>query len=259
MRLITFKNTRILILLGILIFTAAISLHQLVYTRSWTKPLEVVILPMNGDRYLSTNKYIESLSDKNFSRIETWFEREAEKYGLALSHPVNVRLGPQVRSNPPVYPDNAHVLNVLWWGLRFRWWVFRNTPDIDSDLTLVRIFVRYYTGDDNKGLQHSLGMQKGLLGLVHAYALHTQTAQNNIVIAHELLHTVGAIDKYEMNGSPIYPFGYAHPNRTPMFPQREAEIMSGRIPISHYRSYMAESLKSVVINRYTAAEINWLE
>lgn len=259
MRLITFRNSRIFVLLGVLIFTTAVTLHQLVYTRSWTKPLSVVILPINGDRNLATHDYIESLTDRHFKEINHWFEREAKRYDLALSKPVDVMLGPQVKSQPPVFPENAHALNVVIWGLRFRWWAFRNTPDIDNDLTLVRIFVRYYTGEDNQVLQHSLGMQKGLLGLVHAFALPQQTAQNNIVIAHELLHTVGAIDKYEFNGSPVFPIGYANPNRSPLHPQRSAEIMAGRIPLSMYQYYMAESLKSVIINHYTAAEINWLE
>ena len=258
MRLVTFQNTRIALLLGVLAFTAAITLHQLVYTRSWNKPLEVVILPLVGDRNLATHNYIQSLSDKHFKIIESWFEREAKRYNLALSKPVSVRLGPQVHVQPPPFPENAHALNVVMWGLRFRWWAFRHTPEIDSTLTLVRMFVRYYAGDENQSLQHSLGMQKGLMGLVHAFAISEQTAQNNIVIAHELLHTVGAIDKYGPSGLPVFPEGYANPTRRPLFPQRNAEIMAGRIPLSRYRAYMAESLNSVVINEHTASEINWL-
>ncbi len=73
-----------------------------------------------------------------------------------------------------------------------------------------------------------------------------------------MLHTVGALDKYNEIGMPVYPEGYARPNVKPLYPQRYAEIMSGHIPVSSYRSYMAESLKSVLINPYTANEINWL-
>ncbi len=106
-------------------------------------------------------------------------------------------------------------------------------------------------------LQHSLGMKKGLLGLVHAFALDRQTAQNNIVIAHELLHIVGAVDKYESSGAPIFPIGYAEPSLVPLFPQRAAEIMAGRIATSHSRFYMAKNLNSVILNEFTAEEINW--
>lgn len=259
MRLLSFTNFRVIVLLSILIVASVISLHQKIQTRSWTQPLEVVVLPINGDETLETDNYITSLSDNDVVEIEHWFKREALKHNLQLDEPVNIRMGQQVFSTPPTFPRKAHALNVVVWGLRFRWWAFRNTPGHDSGLTLVRMFVVYHQGEDNIPLQHSLGMEKGLLGLVHAFALPTQTAQNNIVIAHEMLHTVGAIDKYEFSGAPIFPVGYANPLREPLFPQRNAEIMAGKIPLSHTRSYMAESLKSVVINHYTAAEINWLD
>ncbi len=44
---------------------------------------------------------------------------------------------------------------------------------------------------------HSLGLQAGLLGVVYAFADETLDAPNNVVIAHEVLHTLGATDKYD--------------------------------------------------------------
>ena len=56
----------------------------------------------------------------------------------------------------------------------------------------------------------SHGMQKGLVGVVHAFADRRHEGANDIVIAHELLHTVGASDKYDLaTGAPRYPIGYA--------------------------------------------------
>ena len=120
------------------------------------------------------------------------------------------------------------------------------------------MFVLYHSDIEGR-LQHSLGLQKGLLGIVNAYALSRQNKQNNVVIAHEVLHTVGAVDKYRADGNPIFPVGYANPKRQPIFPQRSAEIMAGRVPLSLTRSYMAKSLKSTVISPITAREINWIE
>ena len=101
-------------------------------------------------------------------------------------------------------------------------------------------------------------MQKGLLGVVHAFAVREQNAQNNVVIAHELLHTVGATDKYDASGQPIYPQGYAHPNRKPLYPQFRAEIMAGRVPLSPTNSKMTHSLRSTVVGQATAREISWI-
>lgn len=259
MRLFTFRNIRIALLAVILAVVGLSAKYQSFHSRNWAKTLEIVILPINAEGGSATELYIESLQDSHFKDINLWFSREAKRYGLDIEKPVDVRLGPTVVNHPPDFPGQENPLKVLFWGLRFRWWVWRNTPDIDSTLTQIRIFVMYYQGEDGKPLQHSLGMEKGLLGLVHAYADHKQTKQNNIVIAHEMLHTVGAIDKYVAWGAPVYPAGYADPHRTPLFPQRNAEIMAGRIPVSHQKSYMAESLRSVLINSYTAREINWIK
>ena len=80
--------------------------------------------------------------------------------------------------------------------------------------------------------------------------------RNQVVIAHELLHVLGASDKYIMGtGEPEFPFGYAEPNRQPLFPQTQAEIMGGRIPLSAYESAMPESLEECRIGRKTAEEI----
>ena len=58
------------------------------------------------------------------------------------------------------------------------------------------------------------GLQKGLIGVVNAFASDEQAAQNNVVIAHELLHTVGATDKYDpRTNQPSHPDGYAEPDR----------------------------------------------
>ena len=84
------------------------------------------------------------------------------------------------------------------------------------------------------------------------------TACNNIVIAHEFLHTVGATDKDDLaNDQPQFPDGYADPQRTPLVPQDQAEIMAGRRMLSETEWEMPDSLRSVVIGPKTALEINW--
>ena len=103
-----------------------------------------------------------------------------------------------------------------------------------------------------------LGLQKGLIGVVNAYASEAQTAQNDVVIAHELLHTLGATDKYDpQTNQPLFPDGYAEPQRQPLLPQANAEIMAGRIPLSQTDAEMPGSLNEALIGSQTAREINW--
>jgi hypothetical protein len=99
-------------------------------------------------------------------------------------------------------------------------------------------------------------MRKGMYGLVKAYTGPGLQEQNNLVIAHELLHVLGATDKYQSaTGDPDFPSGYAEPDRQPLYPQVAAEIMGGRIPLSTYKSVMPASLAECRMGHKTAEEI----
>lgn len=258
MRLFTFARIRILLLLIALGFTVLYSNHQKEASRSWVKPLEVVIFPINGDNTETTEQYIQSLKNSDFDPINQWLNQQASRYILGIDTPARFHLGDSINKLPPILKNQSSFLDVVWWGLTIRWWAFRNTPDNKSNLERVRMFVIYQQGKEGQALSHSLGLEKGLIGIIYAYAEQKQTKQNNIVIAHEFLHTVGATDKYNRDGSAKSPEGLANPEKQPVYPQNRAEIMSGHIQLSKAKSKMALSLKSTLINAYTAREINWL-
>lgn len=254
-----FKIFRIAVLLLIFIAVAFYAKTQKLKSRAWIEPLEVVIYPINGEHSLLIEQYMQTLNTAVFAGIEDFFRREADYYQLTTQNPFRVRLGPTLDEYPPDSPNpGANILKIAWWGIRFRYWAYRHTPDNESNLHRVRVFVHYHEPQDGKKLQHSLGLDKGLLAIVHAFAAQRQETQNNIVIAHELLHTVGATDKYGPTGEPLFPDGYASPEQRPLYPQTRAEIMAARIPLSAERSRMAESLKRCIIGQKTAMEINWL-
>lgn len=106
-------------------------------------------------------------------------------------------------------------------------------------------------------LENSVGLQKGMIGIVNAYASRRQRGFNNVIIAHEFLHTLGATDKYDgLNGQPVFPDGIADPDRKPLYPQKIAEIMGGRIALSEFDAVIPSSLKYTTIGPLTASEIN---
>jgi hypothetical protein len=81
---------------------------------------------------------------------------------------------------------------------------------------------------------------------------------NDVVIAHELLHTLGATDKYNAgDDSPRFPDGYGDPLQVPRFPQRYAELMAGRRMIAPDQWVQADDLDEVVIGPESALEIRW--
>ena len=109
-------------------------------------------------------------------------------------------------------------------------------------------------------LLHSTGLQKGLIGVVNAFARSDMDGSNNVVITHELLHTFGATDKYDFAGNrPLFPDGFADPDAQPLYPQARAEIMAGRIPVSETQAETPAGMDEVVIGVRTAREINWIK
>ncbi len=255
-----FKATRIFLLLAIFVVLAFYTKTERLKSQSWAQPLQVVVYPINSSKSLKVEEYIKQLNNTTFSDIDRFFQTEAEHFGLSITPPTLTVLGPTLDHLPPASPGpSANFAKIIWWGIKFRYWSYLNTPDDASNLRRVRVFLQYHPLEENKQLQHSLGLQKGLLAIVHAFASKTQEAQNNIVIAHELLHTVGATDKYDSNKQPVFPHGFAEPDKSPLFPQSLAEIMAVSIPSSQTQSIMAENLTDCIIGRKTAEEINWLQ
>lgn len=255
-----FKSIRILILLTLLLGLAFYAQQQKLKSRNWTEPLQLVIYPINaanGDP--AVDDYIRELDDSVFAPIDRFFAEQSRDYNLITRQPTLTKLGPVVTTQPPPAPlPGAGYAAIIWWGMKFRYWVYQNTPDSDSNIRRVRVFVQYRAAEKGKHLQHSLGLDKGLVALVQAFAAIEQDQQNNIVIAHEVLHTVGAGDKYAPDNSALFPVGYADPDQSPLYPQQRAEIMAGRIPLSENRMRMPDSLAECVIGEATALEINWL-
>jgi len=144
----------------------------------------------------------------------------------------------------------------MLWSLKMRWWASSTAGQQDSIAPDVRIFVRYHRPQDSYVLENSVGLQKGMVGIVNARASRRHQGMNNVVIAHEFLHTLGATDKYDPGtGQPIAPDGLAEPDRNPLYPQRYAEIMGGRIAQAADDAVVPKSLKYVLIGPVTASEI----
>ncbi len=259
MKLFSFRNLRILLLIILLLVVAIKAQEQRLASTDWIEPLNVIIYPINGDGDAKTTAYIEQLTINNFVAIDDFMAQQGRRYQLMVERPTQIRLGQQIDERPPNSPKfGSNSIEMLIWGLKLRYWAWQITPDNDSALDSVQLFVIYQQGLDGQPLKHSLGMQKGLLGVINAYARPAQNKQNNIVITHELLHTVGALDKYDQYGNPIYPQGFAKPDKEPRYPQYRAEIMAGRLAVDQGESKMPSSLNVCLIGEHTAREIQWL-
>lgn len=252
-----FKAIRISILALILFFVVVSSWLTQARSTDWENSLWIKIYPINGDGSVEASRYIEGLKVGDFQGIEAFLARETERYSKTISRPVRLELGHEIREQPPALGGQPNMVSVMWWSLKMRWWASDITDSQDRIDPDVRIFVRYHKADVAEVLENSVGLQKGMVGIVNGYASRRHVGTNNVIIAHEFLHTLGATDKYSsVDGHPIGPDGYAEPDRKPLFPQRYAEIMGGRIALAADDSIIPKNLKYAVIGALTASEIN---
>ena len=210
------------------------------------------------DESPTTRHFMQGLHNDDFNEISEWIQEESRRYGKTVLQPVILNLAPPVSAQPPSVPAEPTLIDALTWSLRLRYWASKN-DNISGPRPHIRLFVLFHDPALTPRLPHSTGIDKGQIGVIHAFASRSQKQQNAVVITHELLHTLGASDKYDLgNLQPIYPQGYAEPEREPRFPQRFAEIMAGRTPTDATHAEIPANLAATLIGPETAREIGLL-
>ena len=253
------RNVRIAILLLILGIAAWSNWYDRLSTTDWDETLYIGVFPVDEATNPVAREYIGHLSASRIEDIEKFLNAEAHEYGVTIARPVRVELYPPVLERPPERAADANILQTMWWSLKLRMYARRASRASGKPPPQIRIFVLYHDPNFSQSVPHSVGLQKGLVGVVHAFADTEMTRSNNVVITHEILHTLGASDKYDpATLAPLYPIGYAEPDRAPRFPQAFTEIMAGRHALDAQTFEIPESLDDVVVGNATALEIRWI-
>ena len=254
-----FKRLRIAVLLYVLAFVAIGSYLTSAGMTDWDSPLWVDVYPVNGDGTATTQNFIDRLEAPEFEAIESFFASQAEHFGVEIARPFRLNLAPQLTESVPEPPDSGSVLDALVWSMKMRWMGTRLNWDSDRPTPDIVILAVFHDPDETPVLERSAALKKGLIVVANLFADRSARGSNHVVIAHELLHTLGASDKYDpANNFPSFPDGFADPGRTPLYPQKQAELMGGRIPIAEGRAEIPASLNRVRVGPLTAAEIGWL-
>jgi len=252
------RKVRIAILMLFLGIAAYSTWYDKLSTTDWDETLYVGVLPIDDSGNEVTRSYIERLDVERIRDIEDFLNSEARRHGVTIDRPVRVELYPPVAEKPPERASDSGILGNMWWSLKMRFYARRAVSSTGRPAPQIRIFVRYHDPSFTQSVPHSVGMQKGLVGIVHAFADRSMTRTNNVVIAHEILHTLGASDKYDLETlAPLFPIGYAEPERQPLYPQSLTEVMAGRYAIDSQTFEMPDSLNDVLVGSATALEIRW--
>jgi hypothetical protein len=252
------KTLRVTALLAILMIVAGSAWLEQRRAHVWRGTLDVGIFPLAADASLVTRDYLARLAHTEFLPLERFFAEQARAHGVPLDTPVRVALYPPLATLPPEPPADGGPLATVWWSLRLRYFAARFGTAPKGPAPLIRVFVLYHDPALTPRVPHSAGLEKGLIGVAHLFAAARMSGSNDVVIAHELLHTLGATDKYDpATGAPLFPAGYGDPAQVPLYPQRLAEIMAGRRALSATAQETPESLDQCVVGAATAAEIRW--
>jgi len=247
--------------IGVLLFILAIVAQQALLERAgldWERAFRVVVYPVNVDRDAGVGGFIQSLQTTDFAPVEAFLAEEAARHGVELARPVEVLLGAEVTDIPPEPPKEASAVQAAWWSLRFRYFAWAHGPE-ERIRPHIRLFLLFHDPRKHGVLGHSTALSKGRLGRVNQFGGREQQEQNMVILTHELLHTLGATDKYDLGTTlPMYPDGFAEPDKMPRYPQQFAELMGGRVPLAEDRAEIPASLREVLVGEKTAREIGWI-
>jgi len=164
-----------------------------------------------------------------------------------------------VHQFPPTLAANAGIWQSAVWSLKMRWWSKKVARDLDRPSPDIQVFAIYFSDRSKVSLDRSTALEKGRVAVANLFANRRLRGSNQVVLSHELLHTLGATDKYQPGTNlPLFPAGYGDPNAVPRYPQRYAELMGGRIAITQNQAKIPDSLAEVKVGPLTAAEIGWL-
>jgi hypothetical protein len=255
-----FKTARIVFLLSLLFVLVASTWMTEKRMAEWKRPILVTIYPIAADDAPSTLRFARRINEDSFREVNEFFDLQARPYGFAVTPAFRFQVAPVSLKRPPEAPHRFDPAAIGWWSLRMRWWAWMR--DFGDDLIQpdIQMFLMLHGTNGSSEMGISVGMRKGRYGIVKAFARESMQPHNLVVFTHELLHVLGASDKYVIStGSPVFPHGFAEPNLRPLFPQERAEIMGGVIPINAIDWVMPQDLGQCKIGRMTAEEIGFFD
>jgi hypothetical protein len=223
----------------------------------WRRTLDVALVVVR-DGPVSAAAVNALASEK--SSLETTLARQLARYRAAPARPFAfVLYGPVDRVVPlPVAPDGGLVA-----AAKYAWQLHEFTADVDERAGVpargfdsrVYLVVR---APSQRGLVEGMSEHGGRIGIALAELDEETVALTLFVTAHELFHTLGANDRYDAEGRTLFPDGLAEPDKTPLFPQRYAELMARNRPLAADREVPPASLDELWVGATTAREIGWL-
>ena len=253
------KNVRVAVLLAVLVGVGSwgIRKRQAVgLRRSWIAQLPVAVV-------LVSKKPVPRVTVEAWRRglesLEAFGEAEIARHrGPMHLPPISYRLTDPVVSEPPPLPgpEAVGVTDRASAALAFE----NAAKEIDAKAGVTAadaIVIDVLLGEGESAPVEGLAEREGRRGVVQSSAGETELGLELVATLHEVLHCVGAIDKYDPEGHALVPDGLAEPDKSPLYPQEFGEVMVGEVPVGEKKGRPIRSLAEARVGPVTAREIGW--
>ena len=260
----TFYRVRVAVLLVALLGVVVHAVRDVQSRRerkTWDHTLSVALVllrdpalgPLAPDALPALHDRLPALAERLTRELGRYRPGAPPPFAFRLFGPVDVAtLPPAVEGSG--WSDLARHSFDLWRYLRpVDTTAGVNASDFDSRIYVV---VRPPTRRDRTMVEGE-SEEDGRIGTVQVELDASMADFTLFVATHELLHTLGASDKYDANGLCVVPGGLAEPDRVPRYPQRFAEVMARNRPLSPTEEVVPASLDELSVGPATAKEIGW--
>ena len=248
-----------LVLIGVLAY-AARDHRRRSARREWQQPLQVaLVLLADGELEPTALARLQA----HVEPLEQQLEDQFARYGGSFRPIRFQQFGPVPEpSPPPVAPDPPSLWQDLTLSLSLRAYARRcdraagvrdNANDFDG-----KIYLRLSEPHNARlSLVEGLGEDGGRVAVTSLELREDSADFGLFVVAHELLHLLGASDRYGPDGLAELPDGLGEPGLVPLFPQRSVEVMARGRVIEPGVEEPPSQLAELRVGAKTAAEIGW--
>jgi hypothetical protein len=255
-----FFRVRVTVLL-VALFGVALYAWNDVHSRSarrdWARPLEVavVVLAEPGVDEAAIDAFrarLPALEDRLYFEKQRYQRGSWKPFAFTMFGPL-----PPNGAAPKLDEDGLLALA----GHAYATWRYFGEVDERAHLTAKAFASRIYVTvraphDANRTFAEGESEQDGRIGSVDVELDASSVDYALFVMAHELMHTVGATDKYDAKGRPKFPEGLADPDAGNY--QVDVEIMAQTRPVTIDMFVPPDSLADFAVGPATAREIGWM-
>lgn len=249
----------LLAILGSVLLYAALDYSARQARRSWQRPLDVALILL--ERGVVDTAALASF-EARVSQLEETLARQFARYGGEFT-PIHFRrFGPvPERRAPPVPASDPGPFEAL--RLSYALWRFAKDSDAAAGLTASfdgKIYVLLSEPKRERlALVEGLGEEDGRIAVTSIELSADSVDFGLFVITHELMHLLGASDRYGPDGNARVPDGLGEPERLPLYPQLTAEVMARGRVLSPGHEIAPGHLDELAVGQKTATEIGWLD